>query len=673
DAVWLAAEAPAALRLLDDEAFSPRDDEILRRIAGAWSAVVAATLATPTTLRQWATNGIASNDTASAGTSTTDWVAAWTRDQQLWSADVDTTGLLQPQRFAETRRLLGELDRAGLSEFSEQLATAAIPAAAAEEALQRGLARASLEERAAAGDLRSFDGDGHDRAAAAYLREGAALRQHLRTAIAARLIAQRPFDADNLHGEVAELARQIERKRGGLAFREVARRYPRALTSITPCFLMSPGSVAHFLDADSVQFDLVIFDEASQIRVPQAIGAMGRGKAVIVVGDSRQMPPTRIMQVDAVSESDTSSEDVVVEDLESILTESVESGLPQLWLNWHYRSQDESLIAFSNATYYQDKLVSLPSPRTVDDTGLRWRRVNGVFDRGRTRTNAVEADAIVEEIRTRLADPTSADDSLGVVCFNIQQRDLILNKLEDTADPLVLRALAAPAGRDLFVKNLENVQGDERDTILFSLAFSLDPDSGRLPLNFGPLSLSGGERRLNVAVTRARKQIVLFSSFDPSDIDLSRSSAQGIADLKHYLEFAATRSLTRRERQDVAVSNRGRLINEIAGHLTDAGYEVETDLGMSSFRVDLAVRDRGTDHWRMAVMVDGPGWASRPTVSDRDGSPNLLVDLMGWPALTRIWLPEWLRDRDGVLAELTAALSQHPEYDPVDNETVHHR
>jgi hypothetical protein len=651
NSVWIASVAPAAWALLGEpSAMTPADTVVLQDLSDAWLIWLRALDASPATVRQWSASGIGEGETR-------DWTHSWARDEALWATDLETTGVLQLQRFSETRRLLGELARGGLFGFSDQLASVDIPSGEAQEALLRGLARASLQERSAASNLEAFDGDSHDRSASAYLTQSVALREQLRTAVAARLIAQRPFDAENLRGEVAELARQIDRKRGGLAFREVARRFPRALTSVAPVFLMSPGSVAHFLDADSVEFDLVIFDEASQIRVPQAIGAMGRGKSVIVVGDSRQMPPTRLMQVDAAPEAEGADEELVVEDLESILTEAVESGLPQLWLNWHYRSQDESLIAFSNTTYYADKLVSLPSPRTTGDTGLSWRRVDGVFDRGRSRTNEVEADAIVDEIRARLSDPTTADDSIGVVCFNIQQRDLILNKLEDSADLLVQQALTAEPGKALFVKNLENVQGDERDIILFSLAFSLAPDTGRLPLNFGPLGLSGGERRLNVAVTRARKQIVLFSSFDPADIDLSRTSSQGITDLRRYLEFAASRTLVRGAAQGVMLGNRGRMIAELTDALEAEGYEVEAELGMSSFRVDLAVRRPGETAWRMAVMVDGPGWASRPTVSDRDGSPQLLVDLMGWPLLSRLWLPGWMRDQDGVVAGLLDQLN----------------
>ena len=663
-AVWLAKHAPAAWQLVA----TAEVPAALADIDAVWTRWFASLGGSQATVRDWVGRGGAS------------WLDRWAHDEPLWRTDLDATGVLQPQRFTETRRLLGALADAGLTRFADQLASVTITPDLAPESLLRGLARASLEERTAAGSLSDFDADAHDRSATAYLDQGAASREQLRSAVAARLIAQRPFDVNNLRGEVAELKRQIDRKRGGLAFREVARRYPDALTAIAPVFLMSPGSVAHFLDASAIDFDLVVFDEASQIRVPQAIGAMGRGKAVIVVGDSKQMPPTRIMQVDATPDTDYSAssgrtEDLVVEDLESILSEAVESGLPQLWLSWHYRSQDESLIAFSNTTYYDGKLVSLPSPRVLtvpgagaapadEQTGLSLRRVDGEFARGAARTNEVEAQAIVAEIGARLRDPATRDESIGVVCFNIQQRDLILDKLEDSADVAIQRALTAEPGLDLFVKNLENVQGDERDTILFSLAFSIDAKTGTLPLNFGPLNLAGGERRLNVAVTRARKNVVLFASFDPADIDLRRSGAQGIADLKGYLEFAATRALPAAVGTGGAAQldgNGGTFVDELATALRDEGYEVETALGLSSFKVDLAVRRPGDDGWRVAVMVDGRGWAGRPTVSDRDGAPHLLVGLMGWPAVARVWLPAWMRDRAGVLARIREAAERPVE------------
>jgi hypothetical protein len=642
-AVWASTSAPHIWALLPDTSAMP----VLEEVSGAWKLWLAAIGGSEQTVSRWS--------------STTSWVASWARDEPAWKRDVETSELLQLQRLTEVNRQLERLAEAGLDAFALQLGSVSIAPGDATEALLRGVARASVEERRAAGSLDSFDSDAHDRASEQYLTAAANVRQLLTRAGPADLLAKRPFKVENLRGEVAELARQLERKRGGLSFREITARYPDALQSVAPVFLMSPGSVAHYLDPASLRFDLVIFDEASQVRVSQSIGAMGRGRAVIVVGDSRQMPPTRVMQVEVASEQVDAAEDVIVEDLESILTEAVESGLPQLWLQWHYRSQDERLIAFSNSRYYDSRLISLPSAGETAGSGVEWRRVQGVFDRGRSRTNEIEASAIVDEITARLRNPATARDSIGVVCFNIQQRDLILNKLEDSADLLVQQALQGEPQVALFVKNLENVQGDERDVILFSLAFSLDPATGVLPLNFGPLNLAGGERRLNVAVTRAKKNIVLFSSFDPSDIDPRRSSARGIADLKAYLEFAATRKSPTIESTDASLSNRGRFIDELASAVRELGFEVETDLGLSAFRVDLAIRKPGDDSWRLAVMVDGPGWNSRLTVADRDGSPQLLRDLMRWRGVERVWLPGWIRDRKGVLDRIESAVNAVPE------------
>ncbi len=632
---------------------SEQDLAILRDIDTSWQRWLEVLGASRVEVARWA---------PPTGRVARDWVSAWETDESRWTSDLAASGTLQPQRYRELARTAAQLGDMGLETFATEALSGSIPADQLSAALLRGLATVSIAERTTSGGLDQFDADAQDRAAASYVRQGQQLRDMQATRLAATIIAHRPFQANQLRGEVAELKRQLDRKRGGLSFRDLVKRYPGAILALTPCFLMSPGSVAHFLDPEAVTFDLVIFDEASQIRVPQSIGSMGRGKAVVVVGDSRQMPPTRIMEVSTGgTEEIPATEQVVVEDLESILSEAVESGLPQEWLTWHYRSQDESLIAFSNEHYYDDRLVSLPSPGTDPSTGLSWRRVDGVFDRGRSRTNEVEASAIVDEIVARLHDPATRDDSIGVVCFNIQQRDLILNKLEDSADPLVQQALTAAPGDALFVKNLENVQGDERDVILFSLAFSLDPATGKLPLNFGPLNGAGGERRLNVAVTRARKQVILFSSFDPKDIDLSRSGARGLRDLRRYVEYAAERPAATGDAGAAEPAAHSRLVSELAETLRGQGYEVGTGVGLSSFKVDLAVRKPGDHRWKVAVMVDGPVWASRPTVADRDGAPDLLTGIMHWPAVIRVWLPGWLRDRDGTIARIRAAVDRAPD------------
>ncbi|HZL05674.1 MAG TPA: DUF3320 domain-containing protein, partial [Coriobacteriia bacterium] len=472
------------------------------------------------------------------------------------------------------------------------------------------------------------------------------------------------FNANSAAGQIGGLRRQLDRQRGGMSVRALMQNFGDLITQIMPCTLMSPESVARFFPARAGLFDVVIFDEASQIRVADAIGAIGRAKSVVVVGDSRQMPPTQFAEASASVEEDEeySSENVL--DEESILSECVQARVPSKWLSWHYRSQDESLIAFSNHHYYENRLSSFPAPlpsdprRHPDGYGISLVMVNGTFERSghgkALRTNRVEAEAIIDDVRRRFWASPGSSPSLGVITFNAQQRDLIENLLRDSGDDRILQALDETDG--LFVKNLENVQGDERDCILFSVAFSAN-DKGVVPLNFGPLSKPGGERRLNVAVTRARRQVVLYASFAPEAVRAEETTQRGTKHLKAYLEMAA--------RGVEAVSDDGRRQatidrhrDDLAAELRMAGFAVRTDIGLSDFRVDISIADgSGPEKPLVAVLLDGPTWRARRTVADRDGLPvDVLKGLMRWPGVERVWLPEWMRSRAETLARLTRAV-----------------
>jgi hypothetical protein len=571
-----------------------------------------------------------------------------------WQADLRSGGQ-QLGRWRLVAKLLGTLRSGGLELYAAGVHDGRVPAEDAERVLRLAIAHAALQERLSAAGLDSFDPVQRERAVETYLRTGADVRAQMVAELPARIVAARSFTSTRLVGRVGELSRELTRKRGGLSIRSLMREYGSVIAELTPVLLMSPHSVARFLPPGAVDVDIVVYDEASQIRVAEAVGAMGRGRATIIVGDSQQMPPSSFGG-DAESDEDatqaTAPTGLVPRDEESILSEAVASNLPRLWLSWHYRSQDESLIAFSNRYYYEGRLASFPGPpETRDGFGLRWRRVQGTFERGRERVNRVEAAAVVAEIEQRLrAEPAT---SIGVVTFNTEQRDLILDLLEASHEPAVATALAA-ADDPVFVKNLENVQGDERDVILFTLAFSPDPVTGKLPLNFGPLNRGGGERRLNVAVTRARRQVVLFSSFDPEHIELERTGARGLHHLRDYLMLAARGTETLAAMQPAAVHDLHR--QQVARALAAAGLEVREQVGLSDFTVDIAARSSVPGSQWIAVLLDGPGWATRGTVGDRDAVPRtVLGGTMGWAHVERIWLPGWLRDQHNVVTRIVAA------------------
>ncbi|MGS2616100.1 DUF4011 domain-containing protein [Micromonospora sp. LZ34] len=648
----LLAAYPAVWELL--RGFGQAQAALLDRTAARW--------------RAW--QGVLASGTAELAlwTGGTHWLDAWERDGATWLADLRAEELFPLRRWAT---LLGHgdvLTAAGLVEYREQLLRGAVNPQLAEEAYRRGLAQTSLTERLRAGGLQYFDPELHDDQIAQFEAAAGQLRATLPHRLPSVLVDRRPFRPTERRGRFADFAAELRRKRGGRSFRELFELYPDVVLTLTPCVLVSPASAANFLVSGRQRFDLVIFDEASQIRVAEAVGAMGRGRAVVVVGDSRQMPPTSIMQATHTPDEPDEGDGPVPEDLESILSEAVESGLPQRWLSWHYRSHDESLIAFSNRYYYDSKLSSLPSPGAGETAGITWRRVDGQYDRGATRTNEVEARAILDEIVRRLHDPATAGQSIGVVTFNIQQRDLILNLLEESTDPLLRDQLAATATEPIFVKNLENVQGDERDVVLFSLAFSTNPDTGQLPLNFGPLSQAGGERRLNVAITRARRQVVLYASFDPSDIDLSRTSALGTQHLRAYCEMAAAGADRLGDLATARAERRSRIRDEVAAALRTRGHEVTTNHGLSDFTVDIAVRQPGASRWQVAVMLDSPEWGSRPTVADRDSAPTLLTSIMGWPAVVRCWLPAWIHNSATLLDQVDAAVAAANRVEPTPDE-----
>ena len=524
-------------------------------------------------------------------------------------------------------------------------------------------AQAALAERARATGLDTFDAASHNRLIERYRAALDELRTSLTPELLDVVLAHRDQVLQDAAVRAEALRSELNRRRSAMSVRELMSTYGDLITALTPCLLVSPDSVARFFPADRRYVDIVAFDEASQIRVADAVGAMGRGRSAVVVGDPKQMPP-------APGAGDIRGEQAP--GASSILTRCLDSGLTQHRLTWHYRSRDESLVAFSNRHYYDGRLLTFPSPLTIapgsdaapGGHGISLRRVRGRYFRPEDRarhphvqpnTNPLEAKRVVDEVLRHIEACPDRLPSLGVITFNDRQRDLIENSLREVSSPRVIDALDARDG--LFVRNLENVQGEERDTILFSATFAAN-SRGDLPLNFGVLNHAGGERRLNVAITRARRQIIVFTSFDPQDLHAERTAHRGVKDLRAYLHQAAEGRAPRALPASQSPLNWHR--REIAEALKAAGLTVHTGVGHSTFEIDLVLaRADQPDRPAVAVLLDGPQWNKREGVVERDLLPVDVLRTMGWQRVERVWMPEWLADRQAVVARLVEAAGGH--------------
>ncbi len=431
-----------------------------------------------------------------------------------------------------------------------------------------------------------------------------------REKIRADLLSRLPDEngEGSLSVEVAAFRRFSKSNLRGTGLRSLFSEVPELIKRISPCMLMSPATVAQYLKPEANLFDLVIFDEASQMTTAEAIGSIARAKTAIVVGDPRQLPPTSFFHSSYVDEENLESED-----LESILDDCLALGMPERHLLWHYRSKHESLIAFSNSMYYDNKLCTFPSPDALESK-VSLRLVDGVYDRGFTKRNAKEAEELVKEVIRRLSDPVLSKSSMGVVTFSSAQQNYIERLLTKEILSKKLDAAAYDREEPVFVKNLENVQGDERDVILFSVCYGPDT-TGRVSLNFGPLNQAGGWRRLNVAVSRAREEMVVFSTMTSGMIDLSKTSSKGVAGLKAFLEFAEKGRTTLAVRSGAVAPGAG-IGKFIAKEISDYGYECRVDVGASDFKIDVAVIDPKNRHnFILAVICDG---TDRFSVKDRN-------------------------------------------------------
>lgn len=503
-------------------------------------------------------------------------------------------------------------------------------------------------------DLTAFDGQTHSHVVQTFRDLDKRLLELNRACLAQKHWESLPSSTGA--GQMAVLRREFEKKRRHRPIRQLMLDAGQAIQAIKPIFLMSPLSVAAYIPPGSVQFDLVVFDEASQVRPADALGAILRGEQAVVVGDSRQLPPTTFFDKVGAIEEEQEECDAGTSDLESVLGLFVAQGAPEAMLRWHYRSRHHSLIAVSNHEFYDDKLVVFPSPdNTRQDAGLFFHHLpNTVYERGKAVNHEeawIVAQAVMEHARKH------PNLTLGVASFSIAQARAIQDKLEILRhrDPSCESFFAAHPKEPFFVKNLENVQGDERDVIFISVGYGRTRE-GYLSMNFGPLNQEGGERRLNVLITRARNRCVVFSNLRADDIDLSRTNARGVVALKAFLKYAETEIL------DVPRPQEGEAespFEEAVAHaLRDLGYEVHHQVGSAGFRIDLAVVDpERPGRYLLGIECDGATYHSARSARDRDRLRQKILKSLGW-SIHRVWSTDWFRDPERELRRVAESIER---------------
>ncbi len=501
--------------------------------------------------------------------------------------------------------------------------------------------------------LRQFERVGHEEVAARFRETDKLKLYHNR--VRATLSHWEALPRHGDHGQLAVLRNEFARKIRHLPIRQLIQQAGQAVQAIKPVFMMSPLSIANFLPPGAVEFDLVVFDEASQVKPVDALGAIARGKQLVVVGDSKQLPPSSFF--DSVTREGTETdEENVTADIQSVLELCKARQMPERMLRWHYRSLHQSLIAASNHLFYEDRLVIFPSPGGKGRMGLLYHHLPAThYERGTTRTNPLEAAAVADAVMHHAR--TTPKLTLGVVAFSTVQRQAIQDALE-------LRRRQSPETEEFFnrhfhepffIKNLENVQGDERDVILISIGYGRTAE-GYLSMSFGPLNGDGGERRLNVLITRAKQRCEVFTNLTGDDLDLTRTKARGVAALKMFLYYA------QHGRLDVPVET-GRepdspFEESVLRELTNRGYTVRPQVGSQGFYIDLAVVDpRQPGRYVLGIECDGAMYHSARSARDRDRLRQQVLEAVGW-RLHRIWSTDWFHNPARELQRLVDAIEE---------------
>jgi very-short-patch-repair endonuclease len=498
--------------------------------------------------------------------------------------------------------------------------------------------------RASVRELDGFRSDPHEREIADFVRADKSLIAGAPDIIRSKLLtaAGRPNDRNwaEADGRVRQLKAEIEKKRSRKSLRKVFAEFAAPLLELKPCWMMSPLAVGTYLDSPEFQFDLVIFDEASQVRPHDAICAIYRGKQLVVAGDPQQLPPTDICVRAAPTDDDSDHESLT--DHESILNVLQAKFLPRMRLRWHYRSKREELIVFSNRMVYQDELVTFPSPDDAGERPIRFvhtpdgRFINNKNDREAARV----ADLVFEHFETY------PDQSLGVIAFSLRQQEAILDHLEKRRRncPEMEEVFAPSRPEPFFVKNLENVQGDQRDRVILSVGYAKD-DAGKLAMKFGPLNNKGGQRRLNVAITRAQHGMTVVSSMHPLEMNVEGLKNEGPKLLKAFLQFAeqGPSALPKRV-TDVGDAYESPFESAVAEELRRADILTRPQIGCAGYRIDLGVLDpENPGRFLLGIECDGATYHRAATARDRDRLRQEVLEGLGW-TIVRIWSTDWFQN-----------------------------
>ena len=473
-----------------------------------------------------------------------------------------------------------------------------------------------------------------------------------------QLAGKRPNTASSLamNSPLGMLNKEIGKKRKIKPIRQILGIIQPILKDIKPCLMMSPMSISQYLDSKYFEsyFDYVIFDEASQVKVEDSIGALLRGKHYVIMGDTKQLPPTSFFDV-SLEKEDEEPDEYDTEGIESIL-ELSKTSFESKMLKWHYRSKHDSLIAFSNMEFYNNNLNVFPS--TIKDShelGIQFEYdPTSVYDRGKSRRNIKEAKNIID-YAMKVFRKYGDKKTVGVGTFSTAQRDAIEDQLEIKLkdNPEMFPFFDQDKKDGFFIKNLENIQGDERDIILISIGYGFDINH-KLSPTFGPLNRDGGEKRLNVLITRAKERCVIFANFKSSDLELPEKASRGAHVLKNYLYFAEKKEFPKNYRTGEDFDSP--FEESVYNYLDEKGYLIEKQVGIAGYRIDLALVDPDdNDRFLLAIECDGANYHSSRSARDRDRLRQDVLENLGW-TFYRIWSWDWFYNQNDSKKRLIEAV-----------------